>query len=405
MPQPTQVQQPATPPKPKKSTLPIIAGIGLYLFSTGVSYAVFNTLGVTQSAESITPIPRAEGRLNIDPEAPRTEPCPINGKNFTKVERDSWEQRRPLAVMIENHLDARPQSGLSKADVVYEAVAEGAITRFLTIFYCEVQAEETQLGPIRSARTYYLDWASEYIFPLYVHVGGAHASEGVTDIRARAKEQIIEYGWGLYNDMDQSGIGFPTFWRDYERLGRTVATEHTMYSTSEKLWEYAKDKRDFTNEDPDGNDWIEDFQPWKFDDEADPSDRGDIETIDFDFWTDYNDYHVTWHYDREANRYLRVNGSGPHKDLNNDQQLNVKVVVVQFTQEEGPVDDLKHLIYHNTKGGNALIFQNGEAIKATWSKKDRKSRTIFEDSKGKEIEFARGKIWIEIIPKGKDVDY
>ena len=389
---------------PKKSkTLSILAGIGLYLFSTGVSYALFNSIGI--SGGPITPVPRAEGRLNIDPSAPKTEACPLNGKKFTKIERKAWEVRRPLAVMIENHLEARPQSGLSRADVVYEAVAEGAITRFLAIFYCEAQAVETQIGPIRSARTYYLDWASEYVFPLYVHVGGAHASDGLTDLRARAKEQIVSYGWAAANDLDQAGIGFPTFWRDYERLGRTVATEHTMYSTSEKLWEFAADKRDHTNKDPDGDDWIDDFEPWKFDDEANADERGDVAKIDFDFWTDYGDYHTVWNYDRETNRYLRGNGGGPHKDLNNDQQIDAKVVIIQFTQEEGPVDELKHLIYQTTKGGNALIFQNGEVIKATWNKKDRQSRTVFEDSKGKEVEFARGKIWIEIVPKGKDVDY
>jgi len=392
----------------QKKLLPIIAGLGLYLFATGVSYAIFNSLGLSLSGGAITPVPRAEGRLQIDPGEPKTEACPINGQKFTKTERKSWEQRRPLAIMIENHTEARPQSGLSKADVVYEAVAEGAITRFLTIFYCGVQAEETQIGPIRSARTYYIDWASEYVFPLYVHVGGAWAGDnGETDIRARAKEQLSEYGWRAANDLDQSGIGFPTFWRDYERLGRTVATEHTMYSTTEKLWQYAADKRDFTNKDPDGDDWIDDFQPWKFEDEADLQDRGDINTIDFDFWTDYQDYHVTWNYNKDSNRYFRTNGGKPHTDRNSEEneQVSTKILVIQYTQEEGPVDKLKHLIYHNTKGGTALIFQNGEVIKATWSKKDRQSRTVFEDSKGKEIKFARGNIWIEIIPKGKEIEY
>lgn len=392
--------------KPKQSKiLHLLAGVGLFLFSTGVSYAVFNSLGVGPSGGPPTPLPVAEGRLSIDPSEPKTEPCPINGKKFTKTERKSWEERRPLAVMIENHVDARPQSGISKADVVYEAVAEGAITRFLAIFYCEVQASETQIGPIRSARTYYLDWTSEYIFPLYAHVGGAHASDGITDIRARAKEQIVSYGWGFANDLDQAGIGFPTFWRDYDRLGRTVATEHTMYSTTEKLWEYAADKRGYTNEDPDGEDWIDDFQPWEFADEKDLSDRGSISSISFDFWSDYEPYHVTWRYEKESNRYLRINGDQLFLDINSEQQTDAKVVVIQFTREEGPVDDLKHMIYHTTKGGDALIFQNGEVTQGTWSKKDRESRTIFEDEDGDDIEFVRGKMWIEIVPNGQDVEY
>ncbi|MBI2009565.1 MAG: DUF3048 domain-containing protein [Candidatus Chisholmbacteria bacterium] len=389
----------------KSKALPLIAGLGLYLFATGVSYAIFNSLGVGLSGGAVTPIPRAEGRLQIDPGEPKTEECPLNGKKFTKTEKKSWEQRRPLAVMIENHTEARPQSGLSRADVVYEAVAEGAITRFLTLFYCQVQAEETQLGPIRSARTYYLDWASEYVFPLYVHVGGAHASDGVTDVRARAKEQIIQYGWSAANDLDQAGIGFPTFWRDYERLGRTVATEHTMYSTSEKLWAFAKDKRDFTNEDPDGEDWLDDFTPWKFADESDTGDRGSVAEISFDFWSDYEDYEVVWNYDKEANVYRRTNGGEPQRDRNDESLIEAKVVVVQFTQEEGPVDDLKHMIYGTTKGGKLLIFQNGAVVEGTWSKKSRTDRTLFVDAKKKEVEFVRGQIWVEIVPAGQDVEY
>ncbi len=393
----------------KKSSvlLPLIAGLGLYLFSTGVSYAIFNSLHLvpTISGGPVTPVPTAEGRLKISPDEPRNEVCPINGAKFTKAEKKSWEERRPLAVMVENHLDARPQSGLSSADVVYEAVAEGAITRFLAIFYCGVQANETQLGPVRSARTYYIDWASEYVFPLYVHVGGAHASDGVTDPRARAKEQLGQYGWSGANDLDQAGIGFPTFWRDYERIGHTVATEHTMYTTTEKLWQFAADKRQLTNKDLKGKDWLSSFTKWEFDDEAKADKRGNVAKIDFDFWSDYKDYHVTWIYDRENNLYQRLNGGGPHLDLNNNKQLATKVVVIQYTYEEGPVDELKHMIYGTTKGGEAVIFQNGEAIKSTWSKKDRQSRTVFKDEKGKEIKFVRGNIWIEIVPKGQEVAY
>ena len=66
--------------------------------------------------------------------------------------------------MIENSVDARPQSGLSSADVIYEAVAEGGITRFLTVYYCQ---DPVEVGPVRSARTYYVDFASEYGDALY----------------------------------------------------------------------------------------------------------------------------------------------------------------------------------------------------------------------------------------------
>ena len=135
--------------------------------------------------------------------------------------------------MIENHQEARPQSGLSSADVIYEVVAEGGITRFLAIYYCQ---DGAQIGPIRSARTYFIDYLSEYgNYPLYAHVGGANQA-GPAD----ALSQLDDYGWTAYNDLNQFSIGFPVFWRDYDRLGHSVATEHTIYSTIEKLLDYAK---------------------------------------------------------------------------------------------------------------------------------------------------------------------
>ena len=74
-------------------------------------------------------------------------------------------------------------------------------------------------------------------------------------------------------------------------------------------------------------------------------------------------------------------------------------------KETGPIDELKHLLYRTTGSGNAVVFQDGEAIKGTWEKDERESRTIFADSKGKEISFNGGPIWIEIIPIGSEVSY
>jgi hypothetical protein len=303
--------------------------------------------------------------------------------------------------MIENHTDARPQSGLSRTDIVYEAVAEGGITRFLAIFYCGASAEEVTVGPVRSARTYFLDFISEYgQYPLYAHVGGANLAGP-----ANALGQIGDYGWlSVGNDLNQFSIGFPTFWRDYERLDHPVATEHTMYSTTTKLWEIAQ-KRGLTNVDDEGRAWDKDFVSWQFKDDAKTESRGEVNKIQFNFWSGYKEYEVAWEYDRQNNLYRRLNGGAPHKDRNNDQQLTTKNVVIQFSREKGPVDELKHLLYQTTGKGKALIFQDGKVIEGTWQKIDRKKRTKFFDRRGKEIAFNRGRIWIEIVPAGKEVSY
>ena len=169
-----------------------IGALILYLVSTGVSYALFTNFGAKRESVSIDEkVDEIVGDENfqVDESLPKTEACPLNGKLYTKPERAIWEKRRPLAVMLENSVDARPQSGISKADIIYEAVAEGGITRFMGLFYCGV-AEKTEFAPVRSARTYFVDWVSEYD-ALYNHVGGAGVcSDPTVDERAKALCQI-----------------------------------------------------------------------------------------------------------------------------------------------------------------------------------------------------------------------
>ena len=390
-----------------KKTQIIITFLGLYLLSTGVSFALFSKI-IPAKTEVETPeemLMEEEGELLVDISGAKEESCPLNNKKYTKEEKKVWEKRRPLAVMIENHEESRPQSGLSHADIIYEAVAEGGITRFLTIFYCDAVARESILGPVRSARTYFLDWVSEYgEYPLYAHVGGAN-----TPGPANALGQIEDYGWGgaKGNDLNQFSIGFPTFWRDYQRLGHEVATEHTMYSTTEKLWSVAK-KRGWTNLDPDGEDWEDAFTPWLFEEET--GEIGSVENIEFEFWQDYDfdNYKVRWQYNKENDQYLRFNGDKEHLDLNNKQQLAAKNIIIQFALESSANDGYEgnvHLLYDNQGKGKALIFKHGQAIEGSWKKLDRVSRTQFFDNFGEEVSLTPGKIWIEIVPTGTKIIY
>lgn len=402
----------------RKLTLTILGGFLLYLASVGVSFAAFRYLGGPVGPGFKTPEEVEEARARVDLSAPKTEACPLNGGMFTKAEKKIWERRRPLTVMIENHAESRPQSGLASADVVYEAVAEGAITRFLAVYYCGASAQDTKLAPVRSARVYFIDWASEYgQNPLYVHVGGANnfcpncpggvKPRGTTDRKVRALEMLVDIGWRRRggNDLDPGlDVQFPVFARDYDRLGHPVPTEHTMASSTDKLWEEGH-KRGFNAVDDEGEKWDEDFTSWKFKKDAKSDQQGNVDEIKLEFWSGYEEYAVRWQYDQENNRYLRFNGGEAHKDLNNDEQIAAKVVVIQMTQEQGPVDEEKHIYYRTTGKGQAIIFQDGQAIKGTWTKASRESRTKFTDSRGKEIELNRGPIWIEIIPHHQEVQY
>ena len=382
-----------------------VSFIGVYLLATGISLAIFSFVGKGTGVSS-TQVGTTRGR--IDPSLPKTEECPINGQKFTKAEREIWEGRRPLTAMIENHSDSRPPSGLSRADVVYEAVAEGGITRFLAVFYCGAAAEDVQIAPVRSARIYFLDYAAEYgEKPIFMHVGGANDFSGSGDTAkdVRALEALESLGWRVPggNDFDTTyDSGYPIFWRNYERLDRAVATEHTMMASLDAAYKEAE-KRGFAAKDEDGVSWDNEFVSWKFvDDKAGSPTATDIS---FGFWDNKGDYDVEWKYDSGSNSYLRFNGGQQLIDLTTKAQLNAKNVVILFAKERGPVDRNQHMFYTTTGTGKALIFQNGMAIEGTWKKATRDARTKFMDEKGKEISFVRGPIWIEVVPAGNSVDY
>lgn len=343
--------------------------------------------------------------LKIDPSEPKDQVCPLNGMAYTTTEKTAWEKRRPIAVMIENTPDARPQSGISSADVVFEAVAEGGVTRFMALFYCGAQKDDILVAPVRSARTYFVDWASGFNRPLYVHVGGANLPGP-----ANALGQLESYGWRLNNDIDAMSESYPTFVRNYNRIeGKDIATEHTMESSTERIWKIG-DKRKWTNMSPErkvgktvvaSKDWKEGFTPWAFASEKGAT--GTVTKFGYEFWTGYKDYAVEWNYDAATNMYKRNLAGAPHTDLNNNAQVTASTVIVLLTTEKGPIDENKHMLYTTTGTGDALIYKNGEEIKARWSKKDREAPLLFIDSKGKDVTLNPGQIWISVLDKSAQV--
>jgi hypothetical protein len=388
--------------------------LGLFLVSVGISVLVFTF--ILGKGKSGTPSSKtSDGKSKINLSLPKTESCPINGQMFTKAEKDIWETRRPITAMIENHADSRPPSGLSRADVVYEAVAEGGITRFLTVFYCDASAEDVRIGPVRSVRVYFIDWAQEYGIPLFVHSGGANnicsscpggikpRGDVASEVDAFKKLVTLNWRYAQGNSMDAgTNIGFPIVWRDYERIPG-AATEHTFMGSTDKLFEEGA-KRGFGYKDAKGKAWTSLFTSWNFVDGKSPE-APTAKEISFSFWDNKPDYDVKWVYDSVKNVYLRFNGGKEHIDMDTKTQLSMSNVVIQFTKERGPVDKEGHMIYTTTGTGKALIFQNGGVVEGTWSKETQASRTKYFDSKSKEVSLVKGKIWVEIVPAGNTVTY
>lgn len=298
-----------------------------------------------------------------------------------KVPEASAEQT-PMAVVIENLSTVRPQSGLSEADVVYEFLAEGGITRFLVVFASNDVVEPDLVGPVRSLRSYFVPVGLELLAPVY-HVGGA----------PNALERASSWGMRDVNQFFDSQY----FWRDSSVNGQ--GAPHNMWSRMPELKYAVRD-----------HGWPMDdglrLRAWKFTDEAEAGARGDISKINIPFSS--GSYNVNWEYDKDKNQYLRFQADEPHMDSNNDNQLLARNIVVQYCDTSVLAgDDKGRLEIKNDEGeGDALVFFNGEVVEATWKKDNRDSRTIFyERGTDTEIEFVPGQFWVEVVPTDKEVTW
>jgi hypothetical protein len=279
--------------------------------------------------------------------------------------------RYPVAVMIENLVASRPPSGLAKANLVYGALAEGGITRFMAIYAGQMNI--SQIGPVRSARPYYLDWALEYN-ALYVHAGGS--SKALADI-------------GTYNVFDLSQFRDPQYFvRD---ATRQVAIEHTLYTSGASLVYALRDKKAASGS----------YTTWKFKDESALADRP---TTDKNISIDYSsfNYKVEYKYDRQNNEYLRYLAGQIHKDRDGA-EIRAKNIVIQKVKTT--LADEQHLAIETIGQGAAIVFRDGIAVPGRWEKKSRTDRTLFYAEDGQEITFNAGTTWIEVVPTDRDIVY
>jgi hypothetical protein len=306
---------------------------------------------------------------------PRSSESPINGILYTKKELDALKENRPIAVMIDNHVMARPQTGVSQADIVYEGVVEGGITRLMAIYWSN---KPNTFGPIRSVRNYFIDWLSPFD-PLFIQDGCASS----TDARIDACGNIVAY--------KIKNIATFGSWRDTSS-GREAP--YNEYSSALKALDYAA-KNDWTG--------ISDIEPWKFKNDALPDNRGAKTIVRMAFSTDSEavDYKVEWGYNKANNSYLRKISDDEDIDAYTNKQIEAKVVIIEENNVIPSNDELGHMIIETTGVGSIKILQDGKIVSGTWKKDSRSSRTKYYDKNSKEIELNRGLIWIESLPRNQ----
>jgi hypothetical protein len=401
-----------------KVLLPLIAVLillilGVFLTWRNVTKPIGNVLSPLPGADDNGTGSDTNG---IGNSSNKTYENPLNGMRYTEEEAAKFKERKPVAVMVNNYDIARPSAGLSMADVVYEAVAEGGITRIMPIFYSRIPEK---VSSVRSARYYFVQLASGYKAH-YFHWGAAHVPPcqkqpigspsycAPVNGKVETEPDVDAYDWivklgvpnldgGNYECAD-SGCAFS---RDPEKLGK-VPSEHTAFVRLPEALELAKKIRTQDS-------WHK-YIPvtkWEFKDDAKPEERGEVgaeTSITYNYW-DLPAFAVKWEYDKSNNEYIRYQGGVKQTDALTKQEIRAKDIIIRYTEQES-VGDKKNHLYHELKGsGDALIFRDGKAEKAKWTRLTEDENDTYTTLEGEPFVFTRGQIWVQLLPIGATVNY
>ncbi|WP_245850848.1 DUF3048 domain-containing protein [Paenibacillus herberti] len=245
---------------------------------------------------------------------------------------------RPYLVMINNHPKARPQSGLGSADLLYEVLAEGEVTRILAVF--QSQPLTGAIGPVRSIRPYFIDLAKSQD-AIMIHAGGS--PDGYAQL---SKEKL--------NHLDEITNAGSYFWRDKSRKA-----PHNLYTNLEKL-AAGIDRKGFET----SQQGTVRSYPFIQGDSAQPAGSA-ATTLDVTFLL--KSYKVSYRYDSGAQRFMRFINDEPHTDLNDGKQLAADNVVV-LEAPHRVLDDAGRRSVDLSEGGKAMLFQRGKAREVQWKR-------------------------------------
>lgn len=284
-------------------------------------------------------------------------------------------------IMVENSPEARPQSGLKDSGVVFEAIAEGGITRFLVLY----QDEKPQLiGPVRSVRPYYISWAAGFN-PSIAHVGGS-------------ADALVEIRNGQYRDLDQFSHS-EAYWRTSDRYA-----PHNVYTSFEKLDTLNKslgylesDFVGFTREPikKEANPTIKTTNTTGESNPDDPAAPKTANSINVNVSSFL--FNSSYTYDQTTNKYTRYQAGAIHDDRE-EGAITPSAVIVMHVNQYLSGNAKNNLITDTVSSGKAVIFQNGTAIEGTWTKPSQFEQIKFTDETNKEVELVRGQTWIAAVP-------
>lgn len=306
-----------------------------------------------------------------------TEPAPVDTNPLTGEALQEQTSNRPVAIMINNLVKAVPQCGISKADIVYEIIAEGSVTRFMAIFH-DLRDVDV-IGPVRSVRPYFVRVAQHY--------GAILSSAGGSD---EAIDLVGSLKWDYLNGIAGAGN---YFYRDeWRRANRGF--EHSLMTTGEKLLTAAEKKGiSTTMEDVDYG--------FHFTDEIMTAGEAANEIT---IWFYQNGKKTTMTYDAENGLYAMSQHGAASVDGNDDTPVTFRNVLV--LEADSHVKDKKgHLEVQMTGTGKGYYARDGKIIPITWSRESNTAHYVYTDGSGNPISFGVGKTYVAITPDGSPLSY
>lgn len=308
-------------------------------------------------------------------------------KQLTIVDENS--NQRPIAVMYDNNVGNYDHAGLQDSYINYEIIVEGGLTRIMALFK---DKDVALIGPVRSSRHYFLDYAIESD-AIYTHYGWSTYAEN--DIKSLHVNNIN----GLYDDEP--------FWRDSK-----IAAPHNVFTSTNKIYEYAKKKNYKTT----SNDWK--LLNYTTDnvvlnkpigtktvknEETGKNEKIDIENPELikadSLSIPYSNYQIrSYQYNSDKKVYMRFMNGEAHIDKITNQQLSFKNIIIEKVSNR-QLDSYGRQDLNTTPSGEGYYITNGYALPIKWNKESRTSKTIYKYSNGKEVKINDGNTFIQIIPE------
>ena len=349
------------PPEPPKNRVPLKKIVlGLLIAAALLALALFFfRLGANTPAPEPKPDPAPAGP--VEPEGPFYHP-------LTGVQIAEAPSGRMYCVSVDNSPEARPQSGVEAASLVYELPAEAHIPRLLLCYY-NVNADV--IGPVRSARPYIVDSARGW-GGFFAHCGWSPEAEALLE------SGVVDY----VNEIDYHDY----FWRDDSR-----DAPHNLY-TSTDLLAQAVDDFDYAEE--------QEVPSFSFRRDGELLAGEDGSRLDIEFEAES----ASFVYDEARRAYGRWVNGYEYKDSYTGNQVFASNVIVQFVGSR-VLDEEGRLELDLTSGGDALLFTNGVLIRGSWTRSSLDEPTRFVDENGEDFSLLPGQTWIEIVDEADRVSY